>query len=137
MILMESSHKRSLEVCVECVRSVYGCSYLHFSRQQKLNLLRNVEEFIFWSGNIEKLYLTKVEFIHQIQNFDLPINVKGFYELNRQFLAGVSCSFHCVGFCEIKKFSFQLIATCSTYIVIFMQLDLASSADKAAQSQCE
>lgn len=61
-----------------------------FSFIQQLELAKNVEEFVFWSGDNDGLHSAKQELIEQMTKFDIVIRAKGFFDLNRQFLASVS-----------------------------------------------
>lgn len=62
----------------------------HFDlSMQQLELAKNVEEFVFWAGDDDGLHSAKRELIEQMTKFDIAIKAKGFFDLNRQFLASV------------------------------------------------
>lgn len=52
--------------------------------------MKNIEKIAFWTNNDDKLYSAKLALLSQIENLDLSITGKGFFTLNRQFLANVS-----------------------------------------------
>lgn len=51
---------------------------------------KNIEEFFFWTGDVAEIHFAKQELLSQLEKFDITIHAKGFYELNRNFLASVS-----------------------------------------------
>lgn len=55
-----------------------------------MELAKNVEEFVFWCGNDDQLRNAKHELIEQMKKFQIAIRAKGFFDVNRQFLATVS-----------------------------------------------
>lgn len=57
---------------------------------QKTELIKNIEKLTFWAGDNEKLHFAKQELLSQINNLDISISGKGFFIINRQFLAGAS-----------------------------------------------
>lgn len=56
---------------------------------QKTELIKNIEKLTFWAGDNEKLHFAKQELLSQINNLDISISGKGFFTIDRQFLAGV------------------------------------------------
>lgn len=46
----------------------------------------------FWARDCEKLYSAKQELISQINNLDISISGKGFFIINKEYIAGVSDS---------------------------------------------
>lgn len=63
---------------------------LEFILFKKSRLIKNVEEFVFWAGENAETHNAKQELIDQINNFNISIRAKGFFELNRRFLATVN-----------------------------------------------
>lgn len=61
---------------------------------QKTELIKNIERLTFWAGDNEKLHFAKQELLSQINNLDISISGKGFFVIDRQFLAGVSIRWH-------------------------------------------
>lgn len=57
---------------------------------QQLELAKNVEEFVFGGGDSDGVHCAKHELLEQITTFEIAIRAKGFFDLNRQFLASVS-----------------------------------------------
>lgn len=55
-----------------------------------MDLAKNIEEFIFWGGDTDRLHSAKQELIEQLNTFHIFIRAKGFFEVDRQFLASVS-----------------------------------------------
>lgn len=51
--------------------------------------MNNVEEFAFWGADDDQLRNAKQEMIQQMDKFHISIKAKGFFELDRQFLASV------------------------------------------------
>lgn len=96
---------------------------------QKVELIKNIEKLTFWAGDNEKLHFAKQELLSQINNLDISISGKGFFIINRQFLAGVI--FDCIRFPFLlrsgnnRTLSFQMAAACCTYIIIFIQFYLS------------
>lgn len=62
---------------------------LLFSLLQKMKLIDNIEKLLFWPGDNDKLHFAKRELLNQIKNLDISISGKGFFTVDRQFLAGV------------------------------------------------
>ena len=60
---------------------------------QVVNLLENLEEYVFWTSDNEKLYYSKQELISLISRFPIHITAKGFFIVDRRFLAAVRTSF--------------------------------------------
>lgn len=97
---------------------------------QKTALIKNIEKLLFWTSEYEKLHSAKRELISQINSLDLSINGKGFFIINKEYIAGVSdpimdnekstdifwTIFNC--------FRLQMAAACCTYIVIFVQMHM-------------
>lgn len=58
----------------------------------------SVEEFVFWGGDNAETHNAKQELIEQINKFNICISAKGFFNLDRGFIAAVSnwheCYFH-------------------------------------------
>lgn len=54
-----------------------------------MKLAKNVEEFAFWSGDNDQLHNAKQELIDQMNKFHISFEAKGFFVLDRQFLASV------------------------------------------------
>ncbi|XP_031626147.1 uncharacterized protein LOC116342606 [Contarinia nasturtii] len=78
----------------------------HYCSIQKIELIKNIEKLTFWAGDNEKLHFAKQELLSQINNLDISISGKGFFIIDRQFLAGMA-------------------AACCTYIIIFIQFYLS------------
>lgn len=55
-----------------------------------MKLINNIEKLVFWPGDNDKLHFAKQELLSQIKNLEISINGKGFFNIDRQFLAGVS-----------------------------------------------
>lgn len=55
-----------------------------------MELVRNVEEFVFWCGDNDELHNAKLELVEQMEKFQIAIKAKGFFDVNREFLATVS-----------------------------------------------
>lgn len=66
------------------------CCFGNVWRTQKTELIKNIERLTFWAGDNEKLHFAKQELLSQINNLDISISGKGFFVIDRQFLAGVS-----------------------------------------------
>lgn len=66
----------------------------HYCTVQKVDLIKNIEKLTFWAGDNDKLHYAKQELLSQINNLDISISGKGFFIVNRQFLAGVSVYFN-------------------------------------------
>lgn len=62
---------------------------LHFVLQ-KISLSRNLEKFLFCVCDVNKLHNAKHEILVQLNKFDIMIDARGFFEVNRRFVAGVS-----------------------------------------------
>lgn len=73
--------------CNQTIWQFYIC-YIFIIK--KSELIKNIEKLTFWAGDNEKLHLAKHELLSQINNLDLSISGKGFFTIDRQFLAGVS-----------------------------------------------
>lgn len=56
---------------------------------QKVTLSRNLEDYIFCVCDINRLHNAKQEILVQINKFDICIDAKGFFEINRRFVAAV------------------------------------------------
>lgn len=54
-----------------------------------MELINNVEEYIFWTGETGRVCIAKLELINQMKTFNISIRGKGFYEINRSFLVSV------------------------------------------------
>lgn len=54
-----------------------------------MELARNVEESVFWCGDDDHLQRAKYELIDQMNKFRINFKAKGFFQLNRQFVASV------------------------------------------------
>lgn len=100
---------------------------------QNTELIKNIEKLTFWAGDNSKLYFVKQELLAQINTLDISINGKGFFTINRQFLSGVSLNLTLllysgtgIYFYDILFF-FQMVATCCTYIIIFIQFYLSNN----------
>lgn len=64
--------------------------FQYFFESQKIELVKNIERIAFWTVNDDKLHFSKLALLSQIHNLDISITGKGFFILNRQFLASVS-----------------------------------------------
>lgn len=99
---------------------------------QQLEVVRNVEEFVFWCGNDDELYNAKHELVEQFNKFHIAIRAKGFFDMNRQFLATVSTRALnselslFFNYSTSRAFStFQFLSAGCTYVIIILQFDLA------------
>lgn len=63
--------------------------YINLELLQKTELIKNIEKLTFWAGDNEKLHFAKQELLSQINHLDISISGKGFFIIDRQFLAGV------------------------------------------------
>lgn len=52
-------------------------------------LMENLEKYVFWTSDNEKLYNAKQELISLVNRFPIHITAKGFFNLDRRFLAAV------------------------------------------------
>lgn len=77
--------KQDLEAFLRELKMIF-----RFGGKQKTELIKNIEKLTFWAGDNEKLHFAKQELLSQINNLDISISGKGFFVINRQFLAGVS-----------------------------------------------
>lgn len=97
------------------------------ARQISANLLR----LTLTKRNSENLHAEKHEFLQQLFNQPIEISAKGFFTLNRQFLATVNVRFFVslitkIGFylnisLFLVNFDLQLSTACCTYVIILLQ----------------
>lgn len=67
-----------------------GYSIAFIFLHQKIEFIRNIEKLVFWAGDQHKLQFAKQDLIAQMNNLNISISGKGFFTLNRQFMAAVS-----------------------------------------------
>ena len=58
-----------------------------------MDLSKNLETFLFWASDDDQLHKAKQEVLKQILQLEILIGAKGFFEIDRKFLAGVSLDF--------------------------------------------
>lgn len=101
-----------------------------FHIRQKTELIKNIEKLSFWADDNQKLSFAKHELLSQINNLDISISGKGFFIINRSFMAGVSLTYRLDFQLHLHKlffnFLFQMAVACCTYIVIFIQFYLSN-----------
>lgn len=51
--------------------------------------MENLEKYVFWTSANEKLYHAKQELVSLINRFPIQITAKGFFIVDRRFLAAV------------------------------------------------
>lgn len=105
-----------------------------------MEYIRNVEKITFWASESRKLHIAKLELLTQIKNSPISVNAKGFFTIDRPFLAGVS--FHYYPPFQIYEqieiavlVSLQMAATCCTYAIIFIQFLMASGNNSLAENE--
>lgn len=59
------------------------------SSLQKTALIKNIEKMSFWASDCEQLHSAKQELISQISNLDMSISGKGFFIINKEYIAEV------------------------------------------------
>lgn len=57
---------------------------------QKTAIIKNIEKLSFCASDCEKLHTAKQELILQVNNLDMAISGKGFFIINKEYIAGVS-----------------------------------------------
>lgn len=77
-------------VMIHCRKSISIHIFRFHLPRQKIDLIKNIEKLTFWAGENDQLHYAKQELLSQINNLDISISGKGFFIINRQFLAGVS-----------------------------------------------
>lgn len=60
---------------------------------QKADVIKAIEEFVFWTAHDPELYFAKQRLLTQITGLDILISGVGFFTLDRNFLAGVRSDF--------------------------------------------
>lgn len=90
IILVDSCHRCSNRVI--CTNFLYSCNaFCH--HLQKIELIACIEKLTYTTiGSNKKLQYAKDELLSQIINLDISFNGKGFFNINRQFLADVNLS---------------------------------------------
>lgn len=53
--------------------------------------MENLEKYVFWTSDNEKLYHAKQELVSLVNRFPIHITAKGFFIVDRRFLAAVIC----------------------------------------------
>lgn len=93
---------------------------------QKNTLAKNLEKFMFWSNEYDTLFNAKQEILMQLNELNIAIAARGFFDVDRQLIAGVSI-LRALIICHdpIECLYFQLAAASCTYLIIFIQFDLA------------
>lgn len=77
---------RVIEFGYAGVSSIFN---IHMVFLQKTGLIQDIEKLTFWAGESDKVHYVKQKLLYQINNLDIAISAKGFFIMNRQFLAGV------------------------------------------------
>lgn len=57
---------------------------------QKTALAKNLEKFLFWASDYEILFNAKQEILMQLSQLDIVIIARGFFAVDRRFIAAVS-----------------------------------------------
>lgn len=59
-----------------------------------MDLIKNIEKMTFYANDQRKVHIAKQEVLSQINNLDISISAIGLFNVDRQFLAGVSFDFY-------------------------------------------
>lgn len=92
-MLLGSSHSCHIEVTHSIIYSNFAqplTTYFYCAYEKNLRLAKGIEEFVFWGGDNADTHNAKQELLEQMMNFDIAIKAKGFFGLDRPFLATVS-----------------------------------------------
>lgn len=57
---------------------------------QRHAIIKNIEKITFWAGDNQKIRFAKQELLSQINYLDISISGKGFFTIDRKFMAEVS-----------------------------------------------
>lgn len=88
-----------------------------------MELRKGLESILFIS-----MYKEKLEILTQLCEFDIFITAKGFFNIDRRFIGTVGLTHIKRSISEILtelSFLFQMTAMSCTYVVIFIQFDMA------------
>lgn len=102
-----------------------------------MEFFKYAEKLTFWASNDRMVHIAKNELLDQINHLTISISGKGFFTIDRQFLARV-WAMRIGHFCFARFFDcsidkvrvfllFQMMATCSTYVIIFVQFYLTNN----------
>lgn len=86
---MNIGHFRTISISFYTSSEVNASSLISL---QKNNLIKNIEEFVFWTSDNDSLTIAKNQLMDQFMRLDIEIGGNGFFSINRSFSGEVICS---------------------------------------------
>lgn len=87
LTLVNSCHELLQKVSgISITKIIFRCQYYIF---QKCRIIKHLEKFIFYANENNWLHAAKHEILAQLAHFTITVKAKGFFEIDRRFLAAV------------------------------------------------